>query len=220
MITRKHLHLALDLSCNLVLPWLAYKLAEPHWGEFGGLLASALPPLLWSVVELVRHRRLDALSVIVLAGIGLSLFALMLGGSPKLLLVRESLISGLIGIAFLISAPFSRPLVYHLARAMAQRQNVNEEDDHCSAFDEWWGQDAHAHRMLRGITWGWGFGLTLEALVRGWLAWHWSSERFLALSPFVSYGLIGLLLLWTIWYRKRFDALDVAPTPEPLDEPE
>jgi len=201
MITRKHLHFALDLGFNLVLPWLAYKLAEPLWGEFGGLLASALPPLVWSCAELIRHRRLDALSMVILAGIGLSLFALMLGGNPKLLLVRESLISGLIGVAFLISAPFARPLVYHLARAMARRQ---EPDDGCIAFDEWW-QEPGSVRMLRGITWGWGFGLTFEALLRGWLAWHWTSERFLLVSPFVSYGLIGLLLLWTIWYRRRFN---------------
>jgi hypothetical protein len=199
MITRKHLHLALDLGFNLVLPWLAYKLAEPQWGEFGGLLASALPPLVWSCAELIRHRRLDALSMMILGGIGLSLFALMLGGNPKLLLVRESLISGLVGVAFLISAPFARPLVYHLARAMARRQ---ESHDGCAAFDDWWREPGSA-KMLRGITWGWGFGLTFEALLRGWLAWHWTSERFLLISPFVSYGLIGLLLLWTIWYRKR-----------------
>ncbi len=111
MITKKHVHLALDLTFNLLLPWLAYKLAKPYWGEFGALLASALPPLLWSCVELIRHKRVDALSIMILAGIGLSLFALLFGGSPKLLLVRESLISGLVGIAFLMSAPFSRPLV-------------------------------------------------------------------------------------------------------------
>ncbi|MDB5814853.1 MAG: hypothetical protein JWN23_1970 [Rhodocyclales bacterium] len=202
MITRKHLHLALDLTFNLVLPWLAYKLALPYWGEFGGLLASALPPLAWSCAELIRHKRLDALSIMILAGIGLSLFALLLGGNPKLLLVRESLISGLIGIAFLLSAPFGRPLVYYLARAMAERQNV---EDGAGSFDEWWCQ-LESQKMLRGITWGWGAGLTAEALLRGWLAWHWTPERFLVLSPFVSYGLIGMLLVWTLWYRKRFDA--------------
>ncbi|MDB5802037.1 MAG: hypothetical protein JWL63_2976 [Rhodocyclales bacterium] len=211
MLSKKNLHLALDLTFNLVLPWLAYKLAEPHWGEFGGLLCSALPPLLWSCAELIRHRRLDALSMMILAGIGLSLFALSLGGNPRLLLVRESLISGLIGIAFLVSAPFSRPLVFHLARAMAKRQSTDEAG---SDFDEWW-QLQVSQRMLRGITWGWGFGLTAEALLRGWLAWHWSSERFLMLSPFVSYGLIGLLLLWTLWYRKRFDVCDTEAASKP-----
>jgi hypothetical protein len=202
MLSRKHLFLALDLGFNLVLPWVAYKLAEPRFGEFGGLIASAIPPLIWSGVELLRHRRLDALSTIVLAGIGLSLLALMLGGDAKLLLVRESLISGLIGLAFLASMPFRKPLVYHLAHAMAQRQDPEEGSE---SFGDWW-QLGDSQRMLRGITLGWGIGLTTEALLRGWLAWHWEPERFLLLSPFVSYGLIGAMLIWTFWYRRRFDA--------------
>jgi hypothetical protein len=39
-----------ELAVNLVLPWLAYRLAVPHWGETGGLIASAVPPLVWSAV--------------------------------------------------------------------------------------------------------------------------------------------------------------------------
>lgn len=199
MLSSKRVHLALDMAFNLVLPWLAYRLAEPLWGEFGGLLASALPPLLWSSIELIRHRRLDALSIIVLSGIALSLLALMLGGNPKLLLVRESLFSGLIGLAFLVSAPFGKPLVYHLARAMALRQGPDSDG---AAFDDWW-QQPGSSQMLRAITVGWGIGLTAEASLRGWLAWHWSAERFLLLSPFISYGLMGAMILWTVWYRRR-----------------
>ena len=30
----------------------------------------------------------------------------------------------------------------------------------------------------------------------------WPVERFLVVSPFVSYGIYGTLLLWTLWYRK------------------
>ena len=50
----------LELAVNLLLPWLAYRLAAPHWGETGGLIASAVPPVIWSLVELARFRRVDA----------------------------------------------------------------------------------------------------------------------------------------------------------------
>jgi hypothetical protein len=52
---------------------------------------------LWSGIELLRFRRIDALSLLVLAGILLSLLAMLLGGSPRVLLMRESLLSGLFG---------------------------------------------------------------------------------------------------------------------------
>ena len=57
--------LVVELGVNLVLPWLAYRLALPHWGELGALYASAVPPVVWSLVEFARSRRVDALSVLV-----------------------------------------------------------------------------------------------------------------------------------------------------------
>jgi hypothetical protein len=110
---------AAELAVNLLLPWAAYRLALPHWGEVGGLIASAVPPTVWSIVGLVRFRRLDALSAIVLVGIALSLGAMALGGSARMLLMRESLASGAIGLAFLLSLFARRPLGFYLARASA-----------------------------------------------------------------------------------------------------
>ena len=111
-----------ELAVNLLLPWVAYRLAEPHWGEVGGLIASAAPPLAWSIVELVRFRRVDALSAVILLGIVLSLLAVAFGGSPRVLLMRESLASGAIGAAFLISLLAKRPLVFYLTRATVARE--------------------------------------------------------------------------------------------------
>ncbi|XLM21574.1 hypothetical protein MKD33_05940, partial [Chromobacterium piscinae] len=58
-----------------------------------------------------------ALSMMVLLGIALSLLAMLLGGGEKMLLLRESLLSGLFGVAFLLSLLLPRPLVFYLARA-------------------------------------------------------------------------------------------------------
>ncbi|MEJ0046197.1 MAG: VC0807 family protein [Rhodospirillales bacterium] len=109
--------LAVELSVNIVLPWLVYTLLNPHYGDFVGLVASAAPPTLWSLYELLRFRVLDALSVLVLAGIALSLLAVGLGGSPRMLMVRENFLSVPIGLIFLASAATRRPVIYYLASA-------------------------------------------------------------------------------------------------------
>lgn len=114
--------LILELVVNLVLPWLAYRIAQPHYGDTGALYASAIPPLVWSIVEFIRLRRVDALSVLVLLGIALSIVAMALGGSPRVLLMRESLVSGAIGVAFVVSLVLARPLIFYLARASIARQ--------------------------------------------------------------------------------------------------
>jgi hypothetical protein len=188
----------LDLAVNLLLPWLAYRLATPHWGETGGLIASAVPPVIWSLVELARFRRVDALSVIVLAGIVLSIFAMALGGSPRMLLLRESLVSGVIGVAFLLSLPLRRPLIFYLARATVAR----EQADGAARITALINERPTFAAALRLMTAVWGAGLTGETLLRSWMAWTWPIERFLVVSPFIGYGIYGALLTWTLWYRK------------------
>lgn len=196
-MNRKHINLIAELAVNLALPWMAYTLAEPRWGELGGLIASAIPPLLWSLGELLRHRRLDALSVLVLVGIAMSLLGLALGGDARILLVRESLASGAIGVAFLVSLLFEKPLIFYLARATMAR----EQDDAHEMIAAWWATPG-ARRAVSVMTAVWGSGLTAEAALRTWLAWTWPPARFLAVAPFIGYGLVALLMLWTLWYRR------------------
>ncbi len=188
-----------EFAVNLLLPWLAYRLAQPHWGEVGGLIASAAPPLAWSLVELVRFRRADALSAIVLLGIALSLGAMAFGGSPRILLMRESLVSGVIGIAFLASLFARRPLVYYLTCATIAR----ERPGGAAHLDALWHNEREFVVAMRVLTFVWGLGLTLETAVRAWMAATWPIERFLVVSPVLGYALFGTLLAWTFWYRTR-----------------
>lgn len=201
---RKHLPLLADLAANLFLPWLAYTLTVEGHGEFYALVASSIPPLIWSIVELCWHRRLDALSAFVLAGIALSILAMFCGGDARLLLVRESLVSGLIGVIFLISLFFPQPVVFYLARATIIRQNSGFGAER---FRIWW-QDARSRRTIRIVTAVWGIGLTGEALLRTWLAWHWQPQRFLAIAPILGYCIAGVICVWTFWFlRGRFQAV-------------
>jgi hypothetical protein len=188
----------LELAVNLFLPWLAYRLAMPHWGETGGLIASAVPPVVWSLVELARFRRVDALSLIVLIGIVLSIGAMALGGSPRMLLLRESLVSGAIGVAFLLSLPMRRPLIFYLARATVAREVAGGAE----RIDALWNERPAFATRMRMMTAVWGVGLTSETVLRSWMAWTWPVERFLVVSPFIGYGIYGALLVWTLWYRK------------------
>jgi len=192
----------LELVVNLFLPWLVYRLALPSLGSLGALYASAVPPLLWSIVEFAKVRRVDALSVLVLLGIALSIVLMALGGSPRILLVRESLASGAIGVAFLLSLLRERPLVFYLARATLARQEANG----ASRFDALWSERAQLRANLRMMTAMWGAALTAETMLRCWFAWHWPVERSLAVLPIVSYVIYGAMMLWTIWMRKRMRA--------------
>ncbi|KND61734.1 putative membrane protein [Candidatus Burkholderia verschuerenii] len=198
--------LLLELAANLLLPWLAYRLALPHWGEVGALYASAPPPLAWSLIEFIRSRRIDALSALVLFGIALSIVTLALGGSPRVLLLRESLAAGATGIVFLASMYFERPLIFYLARATVTREHAGG----AAHFEAYWRDSASLRASLRLMTLVWGIGLTLEMLLRVWFAWNWPIERYLVVSPIISYTIYGGLVAWTFWFRGRLVARQAA----------
>ncbi|WP_095205032.1 VC0807 family protein [Mesorhizobium carmichaelinearum] len=191
--------LVVELGVNLLLPWLAYRMALPHFGTIGALYASAVPPVAWGLIEFARFRRVDALSALVLLGIALSLMVMALGGSARLLLLRESLVSGAIGVVFLLSLAFRKPMVFYLARATVAREREYGQEH----FEALWRERPSLRTSIRLMTLIWGAGLSGETMLRSWLAWHWPIERYLVVSPVIGYGIYGGLTLWSIWYRTR-----------------
>src|SRR5258706_16280996 len=105
------LNVALEAAVNFIGPYVIYTLAKPHLGEVGALLASSGPPIVWSLVEFARHRRLDALSGLVLSGIALSLLAMLGGGGVKWLQLRERLVTIGIRLVFLGPAGPRKPSI-------------------------------------------------------------------------------------------------------------
>jgi hypothetical protein len=196
-LTRANCRFALELIVNLVLPWATYTLLVPHTSEFTAIAWSAAPPALWSLLELALHRKLDALSVLVLAGIALSLVALAFGGSPRMLMVRENLFTIPIGLAFLFSLGLKKPLIYYAAAATMARSSPEQ----LAAFEAAW-QRPIVTRSLRVISLVWGVGLVAQGLLLGWMAWTWPIPTFLWASPVIGYGILAILGLWTWYYRR------------------
>jgi hypothetical protein len=187
-----------ELGVNIALPWLVYTLVSPHYGDFVGLAASAAPPALWSLFELALYRKLDALSLLILGGILLSLLAVALGGSPRMLMVRDNLFSVPIGLAFLVSVWTRRPLIYYVASAILARQS---EDDLANFRLAW--TRPHVVRGLRLMSLVWGVGLIAQGVLLGWMAWTWPIGPFLLVSPVIGYGAMVLMGVWSWWYSQR-----------------
>ena len=191
-------HLLLELALNIVLPFVIYTYAEAPWGAVRALLVSTVPPILWSLVEFARHRRLDALSVLVLAGIALSLLAMLGGGGVRFLQLREKMVTAAIGLAFLGSALIGKPLVYELARATRRRKS-EEEAQQFEALQ------IHAgfRRTMMVMTLVWGFGLLAEFAVSVALMFALSIREYLLVHHVVGYGTMGALSLWSFLYARR-----------------
>ena len=191
----------LEVVVNVAGPFLIYTATHARWGDVAALLAASVPPLIWSLAGFVRNRRLDALSILVMAGIALSLLAFLGGGSARMLQLREKLVTLLIGLAFLGSAAIGKPLIWPLARATVGRQSP----DALAQFDAR-RNDTGLRRAVMVMTLVWGTGLVAEFAVAVALIYLLSIADYLIVAPLVGYGTIGGLALWTALYRRRLRA--------------
>jgi hypothetical protein len=191
-------HVAVEALVNFVLPYMIYSYAEAPLGDVRALLASSAPPILWSLVEFARHRRLDALSVLVVSGIALSLLAMLGGGGMRFLQLREKLVTAVIGLVFVGSALIGKPLIYELARASMRRKS----EDEAQQFEA---LQIHAgfRRTMTVMTLVWGLGFLADAAVSVALVFALSIRQYLLVNPILGYGTIGALSLWSFLYGQR-----------------
>jgi hypothetical protein len=198
-------HVFAELLVNFLLPFLIYSYAEAPYGAVRALLASSVPPIVWSLVEFTRHRRLDAPSLLVLSGIALSLLAMLGGGGVRFLQLREKLVTAAIGLAFLGSAAIGKPLVYELARATRRRRSEKEAR-------EFEALQIHAgfRRAMMVMTLVWGLGLLTDVAVSVALIFVVTIRAYLIVNPVLGYGTMGALSLWSFLYagyaRRRGEA--------------
>ncbi|HTX49626.1 MAG TPA: VC0807 family protein [Caulobacteraceae bacterium] len=192
------LRTAAEVVVNFALPMLAYDFAKPHLGDTGALMAASAPPLCWTILEFARRRRVDALSLLVLTGIALSLLAFFGGGGVRVLQLREHLVTALVGLIFLGSLAIGRPLIYHLARARVRRVSPAE----LQRLESIQGSDVF-RRTMTLLTLAWGIGLVAESALACALVFTLSIPQFLVVSPILGTGVTLALTAWTFWYAYR-----------------
>ena len=177
---------------NGIVPWILYVYLSEHMSSLAALTVATLVPLLDNLVHLMKHRKLDAFGALMLFTFLLTILLVLLGGSEKILLVRESLITASVGLIFLGSLFFRRPIMYYLALRFIAAPHFAENWDY-----------AYFRFVMKLMTFVWGVMLTMEAAVRIVMVYRLSTASYLALSNLVLYGFIGAAILWTVIYRRH-----------------
>lgn len=187
---------------DVLLALVIFQVATSHGAsDTAAYLLSSIGPVVGLGVEFVRHRRVDVVSLVILAVIGLSLIVSLVGSTdPKVLLLKDSVLTGGIGLVILISLTplFRRPLMFYLGRKFGTDGTV----EGVAWWDSLWQYESFRHSQ-RVITAAWGVGFVLEAILKA--VW-------VLVLPFnVAYALnqVGPLLVtvglmaWTMIYARR-----------------
>jgi hypothetical protein len=189
-----------DIVLNATIPVACYVLVKEFVSasELTALLAATAFPVLKSAYDLRRRRELDPVSALVLLGIGTSILALFLRGDPRVLLIRESFITGAFGIACLISLLFPRPIMFYFARYFLAGKDPRGREAFNSSV-----RDPGVRRGHQIVTLVWGLVFSGEFLVRVLMVYSLPIPVVLIVSPVIS-GLATIFtIIWTFWYARK-----------------
>jgi hypothetical protein len=184
-----------------VLPYATYELLTmyiPSMPEVWALAAAGTFPAAHSLIGVVRQRRLDIIGIIVVVGIAFSIVATLVGGSPKLLLIRESFVTGALGLLGLSSLLWKRPLIFYIARQMS----AGADPAIAARFDALWLRPL-GPRTFRLMTLVWAIGWLMEFALRIVMVETLTIPQVLVIGPIVFSGVNVGLFAWTFAYARR-----------------
>jgi hypothetical protein len=189
-----------DIALNAIFPLILYKLSKRYISpsEFTALAVATAFPLGKSIFDVVKRRRLDPVSVIVLLGILVGAAALLVGGSPRLLLVRESLFTAAFGLACLGSLLLPRPMMFYFGRYFLAGNDPLKR----RRYEAAWAL-AEVRFASRLITTVWGSVYLGEFAIRVALILLVPVAWVLVISPVLLGSLTLVTIVWTFRYAKR-----------------
>jgi hypothetical protein len=190
-------------------PLLAYHLLQSNGvGTVPALVLSGVLPAIGVIIGIIRHRRVDAVGVLVLAGIVVGAVLGLVSHNPKLVLDEGSVSTGVFGLICLGSLATDKPMMYRFAlEFMGPDTKRGREFADLRQYREF-------RRAFVIITVVWGAAYLIEAAARVVIVQETSAGTALAVSRVLPYAVAAGLIVWTVGYgrlqKRRGDRLAAA----------
>lgn len=185
--------LAWDVGAPVVAYYMLHLLGASDWVA---LLASTLVAALRIGWVAVRRRSLNLFATVMLIVFGLGLILSFVSGDPRFLLLKDSFVTGAVGLTFLATVLVGdRPLTL----AAQQSWSPAEAD----ALAEEYRTDADVRRGYRFTSSVWGVGLLAEAAIRVPLVYLLPIDVMVGVSTAMLVVAIVGLSVWTVRWAAR-----------------
>jgi hypothetical protein len=182
---------------DIVGPLVAYNvLRSAGFSSVTALILSGVFPAAGVTIGIVQHRRVDALGVLVLAGIAVGAVLGLVSHNARLVLDEGSVVTAVFGLICLGSLATPKPLMYRLAVEFMGPDTARGQE-----FTGLW-QYAGFRHAFRVVTAVWGIGYLAEAVVRVVIVQNTSTGTALAISKVLPFAVAGVLSAWTVGYGR------------------
>src|SRR5258706_6465073 len=210
---------------DIVGPLVAYSLLRSAgFSAVTALVLSGVFPAAGVIIGIIQHRRVDALGVLVLAGIAVGAILGLFSHNTKLVLDEGSVPTAVFGLICLGSLATPKPLMYRLAVEF-----IGPDTRQGREFTGLWQYEGF-RRVFRVITAVWGAAYVAEAAARVLIVQNPPAGTALATSKVLPYAVAAVLAAWTAGYGRyhkrqgerlaaaRADPHDVHPGNQPPPE--
>ncbi|HVA34366.1 MAG TPA: VC0807 family protein [Candidatus Baltobacteraceae bacterium] len=162
---------------------LVYYALLPHYPKTSvwPILGASLVPAVSNVFTFVRRKSVDIVGLFILLGMIAGLIPAAFGGGQRLLLLRESFVTGALGVVLVVS-PFvmRHPIGYYVIREFLTADETLPEEH----FEVLW-RSTYFRRGIRIVTIAWGALLLGELVLRAFMALRMNIAFVLSVSPVI-----------------------------------
>jgi predicted membrane channel-forming protein YqfA (hemolysin III family) len=188
--------LLLTLIYAALVPYLIYRVGTEryHLSAVNALLLAALSPAIGTLIEFVRKRQMSVLGLLALIGIAAKVVSALLFNNARVVLISDSLLTGVYGLLLLGSVLIGKPVTVTLVMNMyatspEQREQMKQRL-----------QASETHRHVMILTAMWGVGLLLLLAISVLLTYTLPIATVVLVRPAIDYGMIAALIAGTVAY--------------------
>jgi intracellular septation protein A len=182
------------VALDLVLPLaLFYGLRMAGVNQWLALVLAAIAPLLRLTVSVASARRLERAALFTLTMLAIGTAVGVATDDARLLLARESYVTGLVGLWILGSLLASRPLLFEATLQFMPAKAV-------TVWQLNWSENRRFRRTWQVMTAAWGIAFLLDAAVRVVMAYTLPVD----LVPVLSTALLLLMLVTIVQATKAY----------------
>jgi hypothetical protein len=169
-----------------------------HTSDLVALLVSGVPATIYALIGVVRQHRIDLFSGFMLAVIVVGVTLSLISGNARLVLLRHQLIPIAIGVAYLGSLIFPKPLWFYVERHML----TGNDPQNMARFNAQW-QYPYFRFAMRFMTLVWGGSTLLFAALYIVAVLTLPIALLVLIVDVEGYAFWIFLLGWTGWYVRR-----------------
>lgn len=160
---------------------------------FSALLIGAIVAMLRAGYVIIHRRMIDAFAIFMIITFGIGVILTLVSGSPRFLLAKDAIGTGVSGLIFLVTLLAGRPMMFYISQRFAATDDAERR-----RWKELWETQAGFRAHFRRLTVVWVIGFLFEASLKLILIMLLPVQAMAPVLPFFTPVLITVLVIWTV----------------------